>query len=217
MQQPLKWKLAQKAELIWWKRYLNPKDKDNYYNWKKNYWKGVMEKLPSSFQPKVNQTVLDAGCGPAGIFTIFPENKVVAFDPLMNQYKQDLLNFMPEDFPNVEFIDAPLEAFQYDQQFDFVFCMNAINHVADIQLAFKKLVEQVKPGGYLVVTIDAHNYSFYKHLFRMLPGDILHPHQYNLEEYNQFLIKENLTPEPAILLKKEYFFNHLMLFAQKLV
>lgn len=216
MQKTLKWKLAQKAELIWWKKYLNPKDKTEYYAWKTDYWKGVLSKLPNSFQPKEDALILDAGCGPAGIFTAFPNNKVVAFDPLMDNYKADLPNFSPSDFPNVEFINSPLETFDYSEKFDFVFCMNAINHVSNIQLAFQKLVNQVKPNGYLVVTIDAHNYSLYKHLFRTLPGDILHPHQYDLAEYEQFLSRLNLKSEPAILLKKEYFFNHLMLFTSKI-
>jgi 2-polyprenyl-6-hydroxyphenyl methylase/3-demethylubiquinone-9 3-methyltransferase len=68
----------------------------------------------------------------------------------------------------------------------------------------------LKPNGQLVITIDAHNHSFFKNLFRAIPGDVLHPHQYDLNEYNQFLTSRNLKIVKTEKLKSEFFFNHYL-------
>ena len=51
----------------------------------------------------------------------------------------------------------------------------------------EKLVKLTKSGGKLIVSIDAHNYQLFKHVFRLITGDILHPHQYDLKEYKKML------------------------------
>lgn len=94
------------------------------------------------------------------------------------------------------------------EKFDVVFCMNAINHVADINLAYDRLVDATKNNGYLVVSIDAHNHSFFKKLFRLIPGDILHPHQYDLDEYCDFMTARGCNIFKKQLVKKEFFFSH---------
>ena len=88
--------------------------------------------------------------------------------------------------------------------------MNAINHVADINFSYDLLASMVKPGGKIVVTIDAHNHKFFKHLFRLVPGDILHPHQYDLKEYETFLTTRNFKIKQSEKLKDEFFFDHYM-------
>jgi len=180
----LRWQIAQWFELQWWKRYLSGKDKEKYYSWKKQYWNDLLEKIADVLPYKDLGSVADLGCGPAGIFIAFEDKKVVAADPLLDTYAEALPFFDKEDFPYTTFINQKLEDFQPDEKFDVVFCMNAINHVADINLAYDRLVNATKQGGYTVVSIDAHNHSFFKKLFRLIPGDILHPHQYDLDEYS---------------------------------
>lgn len=211
----LKWRIAQFTELKWWQSYLNKKDKQTYYDWKKLYWQNLLQQLPVDFRNTDKLSILDAGCGPAGVFITLNNHNVTAFDPLLNKYKQKLTNFDTSDFRWVHFETATLENFSSNQQFDVVFCMNAINHVADIETSYNSLVNHLKKGGLLVVTIDAHNHAFYKKLFRALPGDILHPHQYDLKEYQQFMDERGLKVEGEYLIKKEYLFNHYMLWAYK--
>ena len=176
----LRWKIAQTAEIYWWKTYLKKKDITNYSNWKRNYWQTLLHELIE--QPAAGARCLDAGCGPAGIFMALQEQQVWAVDPLLDNYKQ-LPHFTPSDYPWTHFETQTLEQFQSTAPFDWVFCLNAINHVADLDLCWKRLIDAIATGGRLVVSIDAHNHSFFKHLFRLLPGDILHPHQYDLQEY----------------------------------
>jgi 2-polyprenyl-6-hydroxyphenyl methylase/3-demethylubiquinone-9 3-methyltransferase len=93
--------------------------------------------------------------------------------------------------------------------------MNAINHVSSLKQCFEKLAAMTKSGGSIIITIDAHNHGFFKHLFRWVPGDILHPHQYDLKEYRQMLIEENCEIEKEVKLKKAFFFDHYVLVAKK--
>lgn len=177
----LKWRLAQYLELRWWRGYLRHKSVSEYLEWKNNYWKDFLDKL--EVHPAPGKTILDAGCGPAGIFIHFPENKVTAVDPLIDQYEAEIPHFEKDRYPNVRFHTGTLESFQPNQQYDYIFCINAINHVHDIKAAVQNLKKLLKPGGTLVLSIDAHNYSFLKWIFKLIPGDVLHPHQMDLEEY----------------------------------
>lgn len=209
----IRWKIAQSAEIRWWQQYLRHKPKADYLLWKRQYWTDFLIKI--GVQPSYSDRILDAGCGPAGIFTIFNENEVVAIDPLLDDYESKLDHFDRQQYPNVHFEHIALENYINNQPFSLVFCLNAINHVADLDHCFDQLVEQTEQGGTLVVSIDAHNYSIFKHIFRLLPGDILHPHQYDLEEYKTMLADRNISIQNTVLVKKEFLFNYYTIVGQK--
>ena len=209
----LRWKIAQSAEIRWWQRYLKRKPVSNYLQWKTAYWKTFLQQI--SISPKTDDEILDAGCGPAGIFTILKTQKVDAIDPLLNQYAEKLSHFKSENYPNVSFFSESLEDFQTQKKYDKVFCLNAINHVADLQLCFQKLVKLTKSSGKLIVSIDAHNYQLFKHIFRLIPGDILHPHQYDLKEYKRMLEDLDVQITNVVLYKKQFLFNYYVLVCSK--
>ena len=226
MKANLRWRLAQFFERRWWKNYLRNKTVEDYREWKKSYWNSLIEKTEDG-RPKTEVqsasaasraeqlNVLDAGCGPAGIFMVLDKQKVTAIDPLLNEYEKSLAHFSRKDFSDVEFIATSLEDFRRENQFDMVYCMNVINHVQHYEIAMNNLVDSLKPGGTFVFTIDAHNYSFFKLLFRAVPGDILHPHQYDLKEYISHLTKRGVEIMKTILLKNEFFFNHYLMVGRK--
>lgn len=210
------WKIAQKAELLWWKNYLKDKDTVEYLQWKKKYWKQLMDKFSDAVQPHALDTVLDAGCGPAGIYMVLDKCVVDAVDPLVDEYERNLSHFKKNNYPFVNFFSQPFEEFFVDKKYQLVFCMNAINHVADLKKSFGKLISSVKSDGYLIITIDAHNHSFLKYLFRLLPGDILHPHQYDIEEYKKMITVRGCEIIKEIKLKHEFFFDHYLIVGKKL-
>ena len=210
-----RWKTAQFAERKWWQLYLKNKNVDEYLKWKKEYWLSLIAKCNHYFTIKKDDTILDAGCGPAGIFVALNENKITAFDPLIDSYEMDLRHFKKTMYENAVFVNAGLEDFKTTQKFDVLFCMNAINHVHDINKCFDNLTSWASPNAYIVVTIDAHTHRTFKNLFRLLPGDILHPHQYDLNEYQQMILTRDCTIIGTELLKHEFFFDHYMLIAKK--
>ncbi len=209
------WKLAQSAELKWWQRYLKDKDVEAYKLDKQRYWKQVLGDLPVKFHDFEGLDVLDAGCGPAGIFMSLPKANVDAVDPLLEHYHLTLKHFDKGDYPWVRFFESSLEDFAVQKQYDVVFCINAINHVADISLCYNKLSEWVKPGGYLIISIDSHQIPGLKHIFRWLPGDILHPHQYDKRDYAAFLTNHGFEMEQERMLAEGILFNHVLQIARK--
>lgn len=210
-----RWRLAQYFEIRWWKNYLKNKDIDSYLTWKKNYWIDFLAKIDDYAKPVATSKILDAGCGPAGIFIALENHDVTAIDPLLSRYDKELDHFDQKSYPLTKFHTVSLEDFEQPNSFDLVFCLNAINHVSDLGLAFERLYNSTKKGGILVVSIDAHNHTLLKHLFRLQPGDILHPHQYDLKEYEQMLTKLNCTMLQTVLIKREILFNHYVLVARK--
>ena len=210
----LRWKVAQWAEIRWWKRYLKNKDKTTYVEWKKSYWNELLLQLGDDLTLSPNLFVLDAGCGPSGIFTILEDQEVIAIDPLLNQYKH-LPHFDINAYPDTQFIEKSLEDYQGTNVYDTIFCMNVINHVKDIKKSTDNLIESLKPEGQLLLTIDAHNHRFFKHLFRALPGDILHPHQYDLKEYKTMLEERKMKVIKTVHIKKSFFFDHYLILAEK--
>lgn len=213
-----RWKIAQAAEIRWWQRYLKNKPTTDYADWKTDYWQKLLTEMGLSAlntEGGKNTSILDAGCGPAGIFMIFKKQKVDALDPLLDQYEASLPHFKKSLYPNVQFFSQPLESFDKKDTYDAIFCLNAINHVADLAQCFDILVAAAKKGGKLIVSIDAHNFPVLKHIFQALPGDILHPHQYDLAEYSAMLTERGCTIEKTILKKHEFIFNYYVLVATK--
>ncbi len=210
----IRWKIAQWFELRWWKNYLHGKSKEEYLAWKKQWWGAILSMLPDEMQIWSDAKIVDLGCGPSGVFMMYGAYDVTAVDPLIEEYEKQIPFFRRENFKNVKFVKSTIEEFETKEKFDFVFCMNAINHVRDFEKAMDVLVNCVGERRNLVLTIDAHNHSFFKKLFRLVPGDILHPHQYDLMEYQGALEKRGIKILKSIRLKHEFFFDHYLIVAK---
>ncbi len=205
----LRWKIAQFFEAWWWRRYLRGKSIPDYLDWKRAYWLDFLKKIALEVPPEAS--VFDAGCGPAGIFLVLRNNAVTALDPLLGKYRGLFPYFSDGSLRNVQFVEQPLEQFVAPQKFELVFCLNAINHVADLGVCLQKLREATRPGGQLILSVDAHNYPFFKRLFQLLPGDILHPHQFDLADYERLLAQYGFTLKSRTLVNQEFFFGYWVL------
>ena len=146
---------------------------------------------------------------------VLDNQTVDALDPLLHRYEILLPHFRRADYPHVRFFNRPLEDFYPDRTYDLVFCLNAINHVADLQRCLDRLAALTKPGGVLALTVDAHNFSRVKRLFRLVPADILHPHQYDIQEYRAMFSDCGFLPDKTVLMKKGTIFSYHLLVAVK--
>jgi 2-polyprenyl-6-hydroxyphenyl methylase/3-demethylubiquinone-9 3-methyltransferase len=207
----MKWQIAQFFELWWWRLYLKRKNKATYLAWKKNYWQTVFNKIEDYFTVQPHQKILELGCGPAGCFIFFTQNQITAIDPLIFSYENSLHFFKRSEYPNTTFLNNSIEEADMIDQYDVVLCFNAINHVQDIQNSLNKISKWVKPNGKVLLSVDAHNYSLLKKVFAAIPGDVLHPHQYTLQEYILLCRAAGLNNEKVILLKAENIFSHYLL------
>lgn len=165
------------------------------------------------FDYKSLKNVLDAGCGPAGVNMILSQ-EVVAIDPLLTSYKS-FEHFKPSNHPQVDFIQCKLEEFESSKKFELVCCLNVINHVEDIKGALLNLFQNTANGGWLLLSIDAHNYKLLKHLFRLIPGDALHPHQCSLLDYKSMVEQVGYVLQGDHLVKHEFIFDYHLLIAKK--
>ena len=209
----IRWKIAQWFEAWWWRRYLNGKPVEGYLDWKIKYWKRFIKE--NKIEVGNGDKILDAGCGPAGIFMAFPKNEIWALDPLLKKYRTQLPHFQESNFENVNFECLPLEKFSMPDNFETIFCLNALNHVSDMEICLNNLSASLRKEGRIYLSIDAHNYSFLKKLFQFIPGDILHPHQLDLEGYISLVEKAGLNIERTVFLKHETIFDYHLIVAVK--
>lgn len=201
----LRWKIAQWAEIRWWERYLSKKVPEDYQEQKATYWRRVMNEL--DIVVPTGSTVLDAGCGPAGIFMVLDGAAVTAVDPLLERY-QTLPHFQPARYAGVAFRQMALENLSEDAVYDHVFCLNVINHVADMQVALQRLRQALKPDGTCWLSVDAHRYPVLQPVFAAIPGDVLHPHQYTLIQYEDWIEKTGFRIAFKKLLKPGGLFDY---------
>jgi trans-aconitate methyltransferase len=209
----LRWALAQKLELIWWKRYLRPQGPEAYLARKRAYWERVLEQ--TGVEPRPGQSALDAGCGPAGIFMALPQLHTDAVDPLLDQYAQSLPHFDTAAYPWVRFHSVAFEDWTPSQTYDLVFCLNALNHFRDLHASLSRLKTALAPNGLLLLAIDAHRFSFLKPIFQLLPGDALHPHQYTLADYRNMLESHGIQILRAQTLKQGRIFDYVALVGRR--
>lgn len=209
----LRWRIAQWLEIRWWQNYLRHQEVAAYHQQKKAYWQRLLAALALNFPEK--QSILDVGCGPAGIFMILANHQVDAVDPLLDQYTEQLPHFSPEDYPWTNFRTTPIETFLETQPYDITFCLNAINHVANWEQGLDKLSELTKHTGTLVLGIDVHRHRLLKLLFRYLPGDVLHPHQHDREDYQQALASRGWEIKQQLTWKKGLIFDYWLVVCQK--
>ncbi len=204
-----RWRVAQYLERRWWKRYLRGKSPEEYLRDKNAYWKRTLDQL--DWQPVPGRRVLDAGCGPAGVFIhVRDVENVTALDPLLANYETDLAIFRRENYPNVRFLHQPLEqAFDNGVTFEAIYCFNAINHVSDWDVALDALTAHAKPGTRLLMTSDVHRHKILLPIFRALPGDALHPQQHGPQHYRSALELRGWRIEREEVLRTEGIFEYV--------
>ncbi|MEL6143401.1 MAG: class I SAM-dependent methyltransferase, partial [Bacteroidota bacterium] len=125
----LRWRIAQYLEVRWWRYYLRKSSPAEYLNNKTAYWERLLNEI--GYYPTPGANVLDAGCGPAGVFIYLHHlQSVTAVDPLLSQYASYLPVFNIREYPSVNFVITPLETANLPlAPFDTIYCFNAINHI----------------------------------------------------------------------------------------
>ncbi|NJC24747.1 class I SAM-dependent methyltransferase [Neolewinella antarctica] len=204
----LRWKVAQYLEGKWWRRYLQSKAPADYLAEKRTYWERVLDDLDWVTVP--NRTVLDAGCGPAGIFTyVRHTERVTALDPLLDNYEKHLAIFSRGAYPDVRFHRQKLEeACVPGGPFGAIYCFNAINHVADWHAALDRLTEYATTGTRMILTSDVHRHGWLLPIFKALPGDALHPQQHDASAYRRALTVRGWRIDWEEVLRRELIFNY---------
>lgn len=202
----LRWRLAQFLEFRWWRTYLRSKPPATYLADKTAYWDRLLTELEWDVVPGAR--VLDAGCGPAGVFIYLRgRQSVTALDPLLQQY-EELPIFKRSDYPEIDFIAEPLEEYVSEKPYAAIYCFNAINHVHDWAASLDALTAAAGRGTRLLLTSDVHRHRWLQPVFRLLPGDALHPQQHGAEAYRTALSDRGWKLERERVLRRETIFEY---------
>lgn len=102
-------------------------------------------------------SILNAGCGSGELsFQLAAAgHRVLGVDPAPEYIDLARLNAERAGIDNCSFAVASIEEFTSDEVFDCVVATDVLEHIADDEAAFAKLVSLVKPGGMLLITVPA--------------------------------------------------------------
>ena len=111
---------------------------------------------------------LDYGCGLISMFEGSSiADRIVACDPLLDEYKKiaDFNKFSPR----IDYHKKIEDIIYVDKLFDFIVCVNVIDHTPDPQTIIDDLLKVLKPGGrlYFEVNFDPELFAPHHTLWTM--------------------------------------------------
>ena len=132
----------------WWSRKLQEgKLANQHYSWL------MTEPFHLQAEAYRGRRVLDVGCGPRGSLewcAIAAER--VGLDPLADDYRR-----LGVKRHAMTYCCAPAEAIPFaDWHFDVVICINALDHVDDVERATTEMCRVLAPGGLLLLIVEIH-------------------------------------------------------------
>ncbi|MCF7859519.1 MAG: class I SAM-dependent methyltransferase [Candidatus Cloacimonetes bacterium] len=208
MHNNVKWKLAQFLELNWWRFYFKDKSKEKYYSDKMKYLLRILKSLEYTLDDFTGKNILNAGCGPAGFFILLNEAKITAVDPLLNRYEKKIEFFNMSDYPNVKFESISVEDFQPEIKYEFIFCINMLDHVREPEKVIRVFKNVLADEGKVIVLVDTNKYKLLIKLMNVLPLNPLHPQQLTNEEYINLFKRNNLKPLSNFTFKKKLLYDY---------
>lgn len=151
------WQDSQQNELWFWQTMLDQGNTDQLH--RNAYYASHMEghcdmiKRFLDTTDLSNKTVLDLGSGPEGFCHALQAQTKVAYDPLMNKFRQ--MGFLV-DANGVLAVNGKAEelANLFYNAFDVVFCLNSIDHHQNPELVIDQIFDALKPSGHAFILTD---------------------------------------------------------------
>jgi SAM-dependent methyltransferase len=157
-----RWKAAQRAELEWWRCFLDsgqwrelaepkPRPGESWLEHRKSFmdrWESEFG-LPLAALIGTDDLVLDLGSGPCSLVR---RGRAIALDPLAGEYTG--IVDLPGD-TEVGYVAGVGERLPFaDGAFDVVWSRNVIDHVRDPVLFITEAMRVLRPGGRFLLTFD---------------------------------------------------------------
>lgn len=120
----------------------------------------VRKKAKELFPEGSVMDILDAGMG-FGQYTYFmakrfPEAKILAVDVKEEQVDDCRYFFTKCGYGNVEIKIADLTSIDYEECFDFILCVDVMEHIAEDELVFSNFARALRKGGRLLVNTPSN-------------------------------------------------------------
>ncbi|MBK6506358.1 MAG: class I SAM-dependent methyltransferase [Ignavibacteria bacterium] len=119
------------------------------------------EKESQKLYPKGKvMDILDAGMG-FGQYTFFmakrfPGSKILAIDVKEDQVAGCKYFFSKCGYNNVTVETGDLTTMSYSEQFDFILCVDVMEHIVEDELVFRNFSNALKKGGRLLVNTPSN-------------------------------------------------------------
>jgi len=157
--------------------------------------------------------VLEVGCGTGVVLAelqrVFPQGRVVGMDLFAEG-----LDFARKRFSGT-LIQGDVFHHEFDRPFDLIGAFDVIEHLDDDDGILHRFRQQLKPGGYLILTVPAHHYlwsyfdDFAHHRRRYAPAelvrklsaagyDMIHATQFMAALYLPLWVKRKLLGERLV-------------------
>jgi 2-polyprenyl-3-methyl-5-hydroxy-6-metoxy-1,4-benzoquinol methylase len=120
----------------------------------------VRKEIRQMYKEGTKMNIFDAGMG-FGQYTYFmakrfPEAKILAVDVKEEQVDDCRYFFEKTGLRNAKFEIADLTKINYENEFDFILCVDVMEHIEEDELVFKNFARALKKGGKLLVNTPSN-------------------------------------------------------------
>ncbi|MFZ2193174.1 MAG: class I SAM-dependent methyltransferase [Candidatus Moraniibacteriota bacterium] len=171
----------------------------NHYD-NDRFWKSIILKIKKY---KISGNILDIGCAFGFLLKRLPGN----FDEL---HGIDISKYAVErakkEIPSakIQRVNINTDGLPYpDEYFDLVTALDVLEHTESIEKNLNKIVNKIKKGGYLIITVPVND-SWAGKIFRFFDKDTSHISVLSRKEIFKMLENSNLK-----ILEKNYFLNSI--------
>lgn len=132
-------------------------------------WNYICDPLGFDANKFHESALLDIGNGPCGLLNFVPGNIKVGIDPNNQMYRANEILYNIEN--SVRYITCPAEKLPLpDAYFEFISCVNVLDHVNDPQIVLDEIIRVLKPGGFFFLSVDTR---------REEETSLVHPHAFD--------------------------------------
>lgn len=148
-----------------------------------------------------NKKVLDVGFGLGGLFPYLVDYTEVCYGLEINKTWVDKTKKIIGDLGiKIKLIRGDIRNAPFkDAQFEYIYMLNALEHIKEIDMALNEVNRMLKPGGYYVVSVPTENRA-YRISRRLIGAKKPRDHYYTSQE-----IEDKLLQHFEIVKKKEIY------------
>jgi len=110
--------------------------------------------LPNHY---AGMTVLDMGCGSKLRSLYFDKSKVIAMDPLANQFMDEIEWCDLKLADEVYSVPAEYYVKELQNKIDLIMCINVLDHCYDTEKILENMLNYIKPTGSILISVDVEH------------------------------------------------------------
>lgn len=105
----------------------------------------------------IGKTVADLGAGSKLRAKFFQQSKIIAIEPLADKFMQEVPWCDLKDADKVYSLPAEQRITEIEEQVDFLFSINVLDHCYDFEIISENILSYLKPGGRCCLSFDCHS------------------------------------------------------------